>query len=198
MARSNDVDIRITGKTIPLEHADGEHNDALLAGVAFLRRARAMTDAAPPPCILRFGHMYSGAARTAISGETILEGSLRTYSEETYQFCRDNLIRISREITTEFGTPVSVSLSGDNGAVWNDETLYSAILNAVPSGTVAELDAPVLASSDFSFYQNRAPGVLYFLGTGDTPDLDSPNFDFNDELILPKGLEFLKQLVLAD
>ena len=60
------------------------------------------------------------------------------------------------------------------------------------------LDAPVLAAEDFSFYQRRVPGVFFFLGTGDTPELHAPEFCFDDEAVLPAGLEFLKKLLMME
>ena len=69
------------------------------------------------------------------------------------------------------------------------------MLNAVAVVTiVALLDKPSLAAEDFSFYQRQIPGVFFFLGIGDTPELHANNFDFDDEYVLPLGVEFLKKL----
>ncbi len=202
MARSNEINIQISGESVHFARAD-EGRDALLAGVEFLRRAREMADAAPPPCILRFGVMNSGDSRDMVSGQTELKGVLRTYRDETYQYCRESLIRISGEISRETGCPVSVGLSDGWDAVWNPEDFYCHISNYLSkrfhhAQIIRELDNPVLASEDFAFYQQRAPGILFFLGLGDAPELYSPAFDFHDEIILPAGLEFLKQLALCE
>ena len=53
-----------------------------------------------------------------------------------------------------------------------------------------------LTAEDFSFYQRRVPGLFFLLGTGDTPELHSPEFCFDDEAVLPAGVEFLKRLLL--
>ena len=54
----------------------------------------------------------------------------------------------------------------------------------------------MLAAEDFSFYQQRVPGVFCFLGVGDTAELHAPEFCFDDETILPQGVEFLKRLLM--
>ena len=56
----------------------------------------------------------------------------------------------------------------------------------------------MLAAEDFSFYQKRVPGVFFFLGAGNTPELHAPDFSFDDEAVLPAGLEFLKKLLMME
>ena len=195
MARANEVTVTITGKSVHLSRAS-EGLDALTAGAEYLRRAYAMVDGLPQSelRVLRFGKMVSGTVRNAVSGKTVLEGSLRTYREETQALCRQGLERIGREIEAETGCGVTVYLSGGYPAVWNHEGLFESLREAL--GDLRELDAPALAAEDFSFYQRRVPGVFFFLGAGDTPELHAPDFCFDDETVLPAGLEFLKRLLL--
>ena len=60
------------------------------------------------------------------------------------------------------------------------------------------LAVPALAAEDFSFYQRRVPGVFFFLGLGPVPELHAPEFRFDDEAVLPRGVEFLKKLLLME
>ena len=197
MARSNEVTVTVTGKSVHISR-HGEGLDALTAGTEFLRRAYAAADSLPPeePRVLRFGKMISGTARNAVSGSTVLEGTLRTYREETYRFCRNGLLEASRAVAAETGCSVEVIINNGYGAVWNHEALYDAVSAALGADAPSVLEAPVLAGEDFSAYQQRVPGVFFFLGTGDTPELHAQNFDFDDEAILPAGVEFLKKLLL--
>lgn len=196
MARSNEVTVTVTGKSVHLSRA-AEGRDALAAGVEFLRRAYALADGLPPsePRVLRFGRMVSGTVRNAVSGKTVLEGSLRTYREETYLFCRRGLEELGRAVAAETGCGIEVCLSEGYPAVWNDEALYTRICARLGPEAPAPLAAPVLAAEDFSFYQKCVPGVFFFLGAGDVPELHAPEFRFDDEAVLPAGLAFLKRLV---
>ena len=197
MARSNEVTVTVEGKSVHLSRAS-EGRDALAAGVEFLRRAYAMADALPPdqPRVLRFGHMESGTVRNAVSGRTVLEGSLRTYLEETYQTCKTELEEIGRNVAGESGCAISVHLSQGYPAVWNHEELFAAVCARLGPDGLRILDAPVLAAEDFSFYQRQVPGVFFFLGVGTTPELHAPDFCFDDEMVLPRGVEFLKKLLM--
>ena len=140
----------------------------------------------------------SGTVRNAVSGKTLLEGSLRTYREETYHFCKERLEAIGREIAAETGCGVEVYLNKGYPAVWNHEGLYETICTALGADAPALLDAPALAAEDFSFYQRAVPGVFFFLGVGNTPELHAPDFCFDDEAALPQGVGCLKKrLVLV-
>ena len=197
MARANEVTVTVTGKSVHLSRAS-EGLDAMTAGAEYLRRAYAMIDALPPeePRAFRFGKMLSGTVRNAVSGKTVLEGSLRTYREETYHFCKEQLEAIGREIAGETGCGVEVYLNEGYPAVWNHEELYETIRAALGNDAPGPLDTPALAAEDFSFYQRAVPGVFFFLGVGNTAELHAPEFCFDDEAILPEGVEFLKKLLM--
>ena len=194
MARSNEVTVTVTGESVHLSRA-AEGRDALAAGVDYYRRALALVETLPPPRVLGFGKMTSGTVRNAVSGETRLEGSLRTYREDTYHACREGLIQLGAQVADETGCQVDVHLSEGYPAVWNHEGLWETLRRTLGPDAPELLDAPVLAAEDFSFYQQRVPGVFFFLGVGHTAELHSPEFTFDDEAVLPKGVEFLKKLL---
>lgn len=195
MARANEVTITVTGKSVHLSRA-AEGRDALAAGLDYYRRALELVEALPPPRVLGFGRMVSGTVRNAVSGETILEGSLRTYQEDTYRACREGLIRLGVQVAEERDCEVDVHLSDGYPAVWNHEALYVQLCRELGPKAPALLDTPVLAAEDFSFYQQRVPGVFFFLGVGETAELHAPEFCFDDETVLPEGVAFLKRLLM--
>lgn len=197
MARANEVTVTVTGKSVHVSRA-GEGRDALAAGMEYLRRAYAMVDALPPeePRAFLFGKMTSGTVRNAVSGKTVLEGSLRTYREETHCHCEAQLEAIGRDIAAMTGCGVDVYLNEGYPAVWNHEGLYKEVCAALGDAAPALLDTPALAAEDFAFYQRAVPGVFFLLGAGAVPELHSPDFNFDDETVLPKGVEFLKKLLM--
>ncbi len=197
MARSNEVTVTVEGHSVHLSRAS-EGRDALTAGIAYLQRAYAMIDSLPQakPRVLRFGKMVSGTVRNAISGRTVLEGSLRTYREDTFRFCRRQLQDIGKALEAETGCAVTVHLSEGYPAVWNHEELYANVAAHLGADAPELLEAPVLAAEDFSFYQQCVPGVFFLLGVGDTAQLHAPEFDFDDETVLPQGVAFLKRLLM--
>lgn len=194
MARSNEVTVTLTGKSVHIGRAQ-EGIDALAAGAEYLRRAYDMVNglSSGEPVVLRFGKMVSGTVRNAVSGKTVLEGSLRTFRDETQALCRRNLEALGRKIAEETGCGAEVFLSQGYPAVWNHEALYEHVRSSLPE--LRALEAPTLTAEDFSFYQRRVPGLFFLLGVGDTAELHSPQFCFDDELVLPRGVAFLKRLI---
>ena len=173
MAQSNEVNVEITGHSVHISRAH-EGRDALKAGIDYLQRAQALVEALPPPHVLGFGKLVSGAVRNSVSGHTLLEGTLRTYHDETHRAAREGLLHLAREIEAESGCQVDVRLSQGYPAVWNQEELYETVCRALGPDAPALLERPVLASEDFSFYQRQCPGVFFFLGVGETAELHAP------------------------
>ncbi len=198
LSRANEVDITITGKSVHISRFR-EGRDALTAGMEFLRLAYEMIELLPPEerRLLRFGKMTSGTVRNALSARTVLQGCLRTYREETYRFCREQLEEIGRRVARETGCEVDVHLNEGYPALWNDEILYQEAAAALGADAPLTLEEPYLATDDFSFFLQRVPGVFFFLGAGSAPELHAPNFAFDDETVLPAGVAVLEKLLFC-
>jgi len=62
-------------------------------------------------------------------------------------------------------------------------------------------EAAEMGSEDFAYYARQVPGCFFFLGLrppGATayPNVHSPTYDFNDEVVLP-GMRMLVAIALA-
>ncbi|MEI3361148.1 MAG: M20/M25/M40 family metallo-hydrolase [Oscillospiraceae bacterium] len=168
MARANEVTITVTGKSVHLSRA-AEGRDALAAGLDYYRRALELVEALPPPRVLGFGRMVSGTVRNAVSGETHPGGQPADLSGGYLPGLSGRvLIRLGVQVAEERGCEVDVHLSDGYPAVWNHEALYVQLCRELGPKAPALLDTPVLAAEDFSFYQQRVPGVFFFLGVGET------------------------------
>ncbi len=196
MARSSEVTVTVTGRSVHIARWR-EGRDALAAGAEFLRLAYDLAAALPadPPSVLRFGKMTSGTVRNALSDQTVLEGTFRTYREETFSTCKKLLADIGQALADQTGCAIDVHCSEGYPAVWNDEALYQAVCAGLGPEGPAPLPEPVMGADDFSFYQKRVPGLYFFLGVGDTPALHGPDFAFDDETVLPAGVTFWKKLI---
>ncbi len=196
MARSSEVTVTVTGRSVHISKYK-EGLDALAAGAEFLRRAYDMAAEKVPGSLLRFGKMTSGTVRNALSGATVLEGTFRTYSEGDFAVCKGALADIARAVGAETGCAVDVHCSEGYPPVLNDPALYETVRAALGED-VRELAEPVLGADDFSFYQRRVPGLYFFLGVGHTPPLHAPDFAFDDEVVLPRGLALWEKLIALE
>lgn len=191
MARSCEVKVDVIGKTAHIAKAQ-EGIDALAAAVEFYRRAMALVAALPKKTfrVMNFGKFESGTVCNAISGHTHMEGSLRTFQDEVFYSIRAGIVSIAKDVERASGCSVNVYMNEGYPAVMNPPDLYRRVRKAVE---FQELEAPSMITEDFSWYQKSLPGVLFFLGTGDTPALHADNFNFHEEILL-KGADFFEAL----
>lgn len=193
MARASEVNVDIFGKSAHIARS-WEGVDAIAAGTEFYRRAVAMEQSLPDHVfrLLKFGKFESGTVRNALSAHTHIEGSLRAFQDEIFDFLKDGLYAIGRALEQELGCTVQIDINSGYTAVLNPAPLYDRVKGVLDFG---ELDAPAMTAEDFAFYQRQLPGLFFFLGTGDSPALHTSNFDF-DESILEKGADFFEKLAV--
>ncbi len=150
--------------------------------------------------ILKFGNMTSGSARNILSNHTLLQGTLRTLDEET----RQNILKIIDSLKDEFQSKYKVKINPLTiflyPAVNNNVELYKSFKRLIEEDfELIELEDPLMVSEDFSFYQQVAKGVFYFLGTkneklGFTHLLHNDQFNF-DEKVLSTGVKTYIKLI---
>lgn len=191
MARSCEVTVDVYGKSVHIAKA-AEGADALMAGAAFYTRAMELERNLPKNTfrLLKFGSFHSGTVRNALSAHSHLEGSLRAFQDETFDFLAEGLKTIAAEVAQEFGCTLNVHLSDGYPAVMNPNALYNRVREIVP---FRELEAPSMTAEDFSHYQKVLPGMFFFLGLGNTPALHADTFDF-DETLLTRGADLFETI----
>ena len=191
MARACEVDIEIIGRSAHIGKAY-EGLDALDAGVQIYTQIRALEQALPEDVyrILNFGFFESGTVRNAVSARTVLQGSIRSYQPQIHDYLQNGLERIVQEVCERTGCTVKVHITPGTPAVINPPELVDQVSQLLP---VELLSEPSMTAEDFSEYQQRVPGLFFFLGLGDTPPLHSDHFDF-DESVLEKGADFFEEL----
>jgi len=217
MAKSAEIDIDILG-----ESAHGtaayEGKDALYIAADFMTKlynrhaaskgavAHFSPDIDPLPkshtakpedkTIIHIGKMDSGYARNVVSNNTRLQGTIRAFSEESFNDTLSLITDTLDDITRQYGCDFNFTNSEGYPPIINDEELYLEAMLAAKSIDChyLEITEPVMTSDDFSFYGHYAPAVFFLLGTGGDIPLHSVEFDF-DEHILISGFELYKALI---
>ena len=100
------------------------------------------------------------------------------------------LTRTVAEAAAAHGTNAEFIWESECPAVMNDAALVEELRSVLPELAEAQ---PTLAGEDFARYQELAPGVLVWLGTGDTPPLHNSRF-FVPEELLEKGVEMWQRI----
>ena len=161
--------------------------DALMTMAQILVRSKeAEALAEGDGSILFFGLLQSGTSHNIVASEAYMKGTLRTYYPKTRERVLEKLRQIAAQTAAEYGTEVEVTYSSFAPAVINPEDLTKRVQALLP-GVVTQIE-PTRIAEDFSRYQEVAPGVLMWLGVGDTPSLHNGKFLVPKE-ILPLGVD---------
>lgn len=196
MAMASELDITIKGLSAHCAKSE-DGIDALFIGCQLVNELYAMVDTEVPEGefkLLKFGTMSSGRVRNTISDHTRLEGSLRSFKVDTFNFIMKRMVEIAKSYENKYGCTINISYAESYPPVINDGDLFRNAKNLLKDFDFTTFKEPFLLAEDFSYYQQEVPGLFMFLGTGTGIPLHSSNFDF-DESILDTGVKAYMRLL---
>jgi len=142
-----------------------------------------------------------GDAYNVIPQQAVIRGTARTMRRETMDLLEQGMKRIATGVAEGLGATAAVDFRYLFAPLVNDPAETRAIADAAASVVGAEnveTNGPqVMASEDFSFMLEAAPGAYINIGNGDTVGscpVHNPGYDFNDAA-LPFGAAMFATLV---
>lgn len=174
MASTTTIQIRSRGLSAHCGNRE-RGRDALMTMAQILVRskeAEALSDG--DGSILFFGKLHAGTSHNIVAPEAVMDGTLRTYYPETREKVLAKLEEIVAQSAAQYGTEAEVIYKTYAPAVINHEALAVQVQKLLPN-VLTEME-PTRIAEDFSRYQEVAPGVLLWLGVGDTPSLHNSKF----------------------
>ncbi|MFW6077196.1 MAG: M20 aminoacylase family protein [Hyphomicrobiales bacterium] len=149
--------------------------------------------------VITVTQIHGGDAWNVIPEEVVLRGTVRTFNPKVQDMAEANISRIARSVAAAFGAEARTNYDRRYPATVNSpaETRHAARIAAQVNESVSVVEdmAPSMGAEDFAFMLQKRPGNYIWLGVGEThPNLHSPHFDFNDE-ILPIGASYWARLV---
>lgn len=157
------------------------------------------------PAIVTVAQFNAGIRSNIIPDSAVLVGTIRTFGREQRAEVLAAVERIATQVAASAGATAEVRLDAGYPVTANDEALTARMRGSIERAVGAEhvQVAPLITGSeDFSYFQERVPGVFLFLGI--TPRNEdwtkaaqnhSPRF-FADESALPNGVRTLSSLAL--
>jgi hippurate hydrolase len=150
------------------------------------------------PLVLTIGSLTAGTASNVIPETAVLQGTVRTTSEEVRERAHELISQIPAGIATAHGASAEVEISAGYPATVNDEAV-AALATQTASELLGEerveqMPWPTMGSEDFSYVLQRVPGAMVFLGA--TPEgldpTEVPQTHSNkvvlDESAMPTGV----------
>lgn len=148
--------------------------------------------------VITVGKINGGTARNIISSSIDFYGTIRTYSQEDTDLIIERMKKIHNGIEIAFNIKIEEEFRVLYPPVINDETLYNNFLKISKSFNFIQGETLALAE-DFSFYQEKIPGIFFLLGTRNKEKnfispLHSSSFNFDEKVLLEGVKLFIKLL----
>ena len=162
-------------------------------------------DVTAAPSIITIGQISGGVRGNIIPDSVVMVGTIRTLDPSHHDDIHARIERTVRKVAESAGATAEVTITKAYPITYNDPALTARMVPTLKrtarDGKAAVL-APVTGAEDFSYFQQKIPGLYFFLGV--TPDGTNPAtaaknhspLFFADEKALPVGVRALTQLTL--
>jgi len=157
------------------------------------------------PAVVTIGRFTGGNRANIIPDEIELEGTIRAFDEGVRKDIQRRVEATAKHIAESAGATATLTLTLGYPVTRNDEALTQRMLptlRRVVGVDNVRLGPLTGTAEDFSFFQQKVPGLFFFLGvTPKDQDLSkvainhSPLF-FADESALPVGVRVMTNLAL--
>ena len=162
------------------------------------------TDLTLTPAVVTVGMMRGGIRTNIVPDSVEMAGTIRAFDEGVRAQLHERLTRLAESIAVANGATASVRIQKMTPVTYNDPGLTSRMiptLERVLGKESVTVGRPTTTAEDFSFYQQAAPGLFFFIGgtpkenLGKAAPNHSPKF-FVDEAMLVPGMRSLANLAV--
>ncbi|KXH80750.1 M20 family metallopeptidase [Sporosarcina sp. HYO08] len=181
--------------------------DAVMVASSFAMNVQAVVSRTidpQSPAVLTIGKMEVGTRFNVIAENALLEGTVRTFHQDTRDHIENSITQFAESIATMYGATAEVEYIRGTQPVINDTESAQLVQQVATEAFGAEFlydEKPTMGAEDFSFFLDKAPGCFALVGSGN-PEKDTEwshhhgNFDI-DEDALATGAELYAQYAWA-
>lgn len=121
------------------------------------------------PAVVTIGAIQGGTRFNIIPETVKMQGTLRYFTDDDEKLVIGNVKRIATKTAEAYGATAEVTAPYSNHypVTFNDVALTEKMLPTLQATAGREnvlLRPPVTGAEDFSFYQQKVPGIFFFLG----------------------------------
>ncbi|MFT3816634.1 MAG: M20 aminoacylase family protein [Rubrivivax sp.] len=146
--------------------------------------------------VVTVGTIHGGIAPNVIPDRVELKLTARSYDPAVRELLRQRIPALARAQAESFGARAEVEYRQGYPAVVNYaaplDLARDVVADTFGEGHLEAGFAPRTASEDFAYMLQARPGAYLFLGNGDSASLHSPHYDFNDDLLVPAALFWVR------
>lgn len=126
------------------------------------------------PAVVTIGSIHGGNRGNIIPETVEMEGTIRTFDPEMRKILHKRLYRTVTKIAEASGATAEVKITPYAPVTYNDSDLTNRMLPALKAAAgvhgLSEIE-PIMGAEDFAHYQEKIPGIFFFLGVSD-PEMD--------------------------
>jgi len=157
------------------------------------------------PAIVTIGAITGGVRNNIIPDSVVMIGTIRAFDPAMRRDIHLRVRRTAEDIAQSAGAAALVTIDSGPPVTYNDPALterMAATLRRVAGAGAAGTAEAKTTAEDFSRYQEKIPGLFFFLGItppGTDPRTAAPNHSprfFVDEAALPVGVRALAHLAV--
>jgi amidohydrolase len=160
------------------------------------------TDLVASPAVISIATIQGGIRFNTMPDRVEMSGTIRTLDRKNQIDIHGRIQKTAKMIAESAGTSAEVNISMGSPIVNNDPTLTDQMVPTLErvAGKEEVLIAPqTTTSEDFGFYQEKIPGLFFFLGTtpvgGEKTFPHTPHF-FVDEKAIIAGIRAMANLAV--
>ena len=198
MAATDEFQITIEGEG---GHAAMPHNtiDPVIVAAQLILALQTIVSRNVDPmreALLSVTMIEAGTAFNIIPRTVKLTGTVRTLDERVRTFMEERIRAVTTGITETFGATASIHYRNGYPVTVNapgPTEFASNVARSISGASSVEADG-TMGGEDFAYMLQARPGAYIFLGNGDSTELHSDTYDFNDDII-PVGVSYWAKIV---
>ncbi len=151
------------------------------------------------PAVVSIGMFHAGTAFNVIADKARLEGTVRSYDEQTRNQIESEIKSVAAGISEAFGASSTVHYERGYPPLVNSKPEADRVRKLVGSHFGADAFRelpPVMGAEDFAWYLTKIPGAFIHVGARNEEERTQfphhhPQFDFDERALLLAGSVFL-------
>jgi amidohydrolase len=118
------------------------------------------------PAVVTVGMIHGGVRNNIIPDDCEMVGTIRSLDQNMRDDIHARIKRTAEDIAAAAGAKADVTIETGYPITWNDPKLTAKMLPTLKRMTADVIEVnPTLGAEDFSFYQQKVPGLFFWLGT---------------------------------
>jgi amidohydrolase len=160
------------------------------------------TDLTATPAVVTIGNIHGGNRFNIIPEKVEMEGTIRVFDPKIQNDIHDRIQKTARSIAESSGAIAEVTIGKACPVTFNDPNLTQQMvptLERVAGKGKALIGTQTTGSEDFAFFQEKVPGLFFFLNVKPEGGKPTPNhspYFYADEKALIIGIRAMSNLAV--